>query len=87
MGEFSISHLLLITLIFLVFFGPKKLPELGSSIGKAIKNFKQSMNEIDLEAKDVKDPVKTEQIPEARPTQTAARTQEPVRNSQNDAQL
>jgi sec-independent protein translocase protein TatA len=27
-----------------VVFGPKKLPELGSSIGKALRSFKQEMN-------------------------------------------
>ena len=53
MGEFSITHLLILTLILLLFFGPSKLPALGQSIGKAIKGFKQGLNEIDTEAKDV----------------------------------
>ncbi len=53
MGEFSITHLLILSLILLLFFGPSKLPALGQSIGKAIKGFKQGMNEIDTDAKDV----------------------------------
>ena len=53
MGEFSISHLLILSLILLLFFGPSKLPALGQSIGKAIKGFKQGLNEIDTDAKDV----------------------------------
>ncbi|MBC7465447.1 MAG: twin-arginine translocase TatA/TatE family subunit [Bdellovibrio sp.] len=53
MGEFSIAHLLILTLILLIFFGPSRLPALGQSIGKAIKGFKQGLNEIDTEAKDV----------------------------------
>lgn len=53
MGEFSITHILLFALILLVFFGPSRLPALGQSIGKAIKGFKQGLNEIDAEAKDV----------------------------------
>lgn len=53
MGEFSISHLLILTLILLIFFGPSRLPALGQSIGKAIKGFKQGLNEIDTDAKDV----------------------------------
>ncbi|MFZ3229143.1 MAG: twin-arginine translocase TatA/TatE family subunit [Pseudobdellovibrio sp.] len=53
MGEFSIAHLLILTLILLIFFGPSRLPALGQSIGKAIKGFKQGLSEIDTEAKDV----------------------------------
>lgn len=53
MGEFSITHLLLIAAIFLLFFGPSRLPQLGQSLGKAIRGFKQGLNEIDVEAKDV----------------------------------
>lgn len=53
MGEFSITHLLLLAVIFLIFFGPSRLPALGQSLGKAIRGFKQGLNEIDLEAKDV----------------------------------
>jgi len=39
------GELLIVLVIVLFFFGGKKLPELGSSVGKAIKNFKQGMNE------------------------------------------
>lgn len=53
MGEFSITHLLLLLAIFLVFFGPSKLPALGESIGKAVRGFKQAMNEIEVEARDI----------------------------------
>ncbi|WP_413584375.1 twin-arginine translocase TatA/TatE family subunit [Bdellovibrio sp. HCB274] len=55
MGEFSVTHLLLLGLIFLVFFGPSRLPQLGSSLGKAIRGFKQGLNEIDVDPKDIKD--------------------------------
>lgn len=53
MGEFSITHLLLLSIIFLIFFGPSRLPQLGQSLGKAIRGFKQGLNEIDAEVKDV----------------------------------
>lgn len=53
MGEFSLSHILILTLILLIFFGPSRLPALGQSIGKAIRGFKQGLNEIDTDAKDV----------------------------------
>lgn len=51
MGEFSLTHILFVLILFLIFFGPSKLPGLGQSLGKAIRNFKQSMNEIDAEYK------------------------------------
>lgn len=56
MGEFSLSHILILSLILLIFFGPSRLPALGQSLGKAIKGFKQGLNEIDTDAKDVSPP-------------------------------
>ncbi|MFB3926553.1 MAG: twin-arginine translocase TatA/TatE family subunit [Syntrophales bacterium] len=44
-GLFQPMHLLVILVIVLIIFGPGKLPELGSSLGKAIKGFKKAMNE------------------------------------------
>jgi len=37
-GLFQPMHLLVILAIVLVIFGPGKLPELGNSLGKAIKD-------------------------------------------------
>lgn len=42
---FSPMHLLVILVIALIVFWPGKLPELGSSLGKAIKEFKKMMND------------------------------------------
>lgn len=47
MGEFSLSHWLIILVILLLFFGPSKLPGLGASLGKAIRGFKSGLNEMD----------------------------------------
>ena len=33
--------------IFLLLFGAKKLPELGSSVGRSIRSFKKGINESD----------------------------------------
>ncbi|MBC7385322.1 MAG: twin-arginine translocase TatA/TatE family subunit [Cryobacterium sp.] len=35
-----------ILLIILLIFGPRKLPELGNTLGKAIRNFKDSINGV-----------------------------------------
>ena len=44
-GLLQPSHLLLIALVAVVFFGPSKIPELGKGIGEGIKNFKKGMKE------------------------------------------
>jgi len=46
-GMFSPMHLIVILVIVLIIFGPGKLPELGNSLGKSIKNFKKSMEDPD----------------------------------------
>lgn len=45
--NFGMSELLIILAIVVLFFGGKKLPQLGSSLGESIKNFKKGMNEKD----------------------------------------
>ena len=39
-------ELIIIVVIALLIFGPKRLPEMGASIGKSIKEFKKGMNEL-----------------------------------------
>jgi sec-independent protein translocase protein TatA len=51
MGEFSLSHILILLIILLIFFGPKRLPDLGRSMGKAINDFKKGMNDSHDEEK------------------------------------
>lgn len=46
-GLFQPMHLLLILVIVLVIFGPRRLPELGESLGKSIRGFKKAMSEKD----------------------------------------
>jgi sec-independent protein translocase protein TatA len=58
-GPLGTTELLLILVIVVVVFGATKLPQLGDGLGRAIKNFKRSMNsqnEIDVSpgAKDKK---------------------------------
>ena len=43
----GLQELLVILLIVVIVFGAKRLPELSSSLGKAIRNFKRSMSEPD----------------------------------------
>lgn len=45
MGEFSLTHWLVIAVIGIVFFGPKRLPQLGQSLGESIRGFKKALND------------------------------------------
>src|SRR5262245_55264048 len=45
-GLLQPGHLLLILAIALLVFGPGKLPELGASLGKGLREFKRSVNEL-----------------------------------------
>ncbi len=44
-------EMILIFLVVLLLFGAKRLPEIGSSLGKGIREFKSSVKEIEGELK------------------------------------
>ena len=49
MEGFGIDKLILILVIVLVLFGARRIPEIGSSIGKGIREFKRGMQDVDRE--------------------------------------
>ncbi len=52
----GIPELVVILVVALIIFGPKKLPELGKNLGKGLKSFKQGIDEASEEFKaEVKD--------------------------------
>lgn len=44
--QLSLTHILILMVIALLVFGAKRLPEIGSSLGKGIRDFKSSLNEV-----------------------------------------
>ncbi|MEI6667117.1 MAG: TatA/E family twin arginine-targeting protein translocase [Acidobacteriota bacterium] len=46
MGPIGMPELVVILVIALIIFGPRKLPELGRSLGKSIAEFKRASNEL-----------------------------------------
>jgi sec-independent protein translocase protein TatA len=46
LGNLGMPELLLIMVVVLLVFGAKRLPEIGSSMGKGIREFKRSMKEV-----------------------------------------
>ena len=47
MGSLGLPELIIIGVIALLIFGPKKIPDLGAGLGKAIRDFKGALNEPD----------------------------------------
>ena len=45
-GSVGMPELLIILVIALIIFGPRKLPELGRSLGKSLGEFKRASNEL-----------------------------------------
>ena len=46
MGSVGLPELIIIFTIALIVFGPRKLPELGKSLGKSLAEFKRASNEL-----------------------------------------
>ena len=45
-GSIGMPELLIILTLALIIFGPRKLPELGRSLGKSLGEFKRASNEL-----------------------------------------
>jgi TatA/E family protein of Tat protein translocase len=46
MGPLGFPELIIIFVVALIVFGPRKLPELGRSLGKGLAEFKRTSNEL-----------------------------------------
>ncbi|HZE94229.1 MAG TPA: twin-arginine translocase TatA/TatE family subunit [Gemmatimonadales bacterium] len=45
-GNLGFTEIAILLLILVLFFGAKRIPEIGSSIGKGIKEFKRGLKDI-----------------------------------------
>ncbi|MDQ2774110.1 MAG: twin-arginine translocase TatA/TatE family subunit [Acidobacteriota bacterium] len=66
-GLFQPTHLLIILVIALFVFGPKKLPELGQGLGKGIRSFRDSMKAATEEPPKPETPTATASQTETKP--------------------
>lgn len=84
---FGISgeHLVILVVILLIF-GPKRLPELGNTLGKAIKNFKDSVAGVeDAKYRKISDQSDAAEVVKNDPTKTAEPTAVKTDTTKKDA--
>ena len=92
MGSLGVPELIVIFVIALIIFGPRKLPEIGRSLGKSLAEFKKASNDLrntleeeirldeqrsQLEASRAAE-AQMQPPPVSQPSATVAHAQEPV---------
>ena len=71
MGVMGGVEIFIILIVALVIFGPQKLPEMGRSLGKAIREFKSAGNQIQDEITKVTDEIEQDSEPNIKPPETS----------------
>jgi sec-independent protein translocase protein TatA len=84
LGSIGMPELIIIFVIALIIFGPRKLPELGRSLGKSLAEFKRASNELrstleeEIRLEDQKARVETPKATEPAVTTAATHSDEPA---------
>lgn len=77
-GSLGVPELIVIFVIALIIFGPRKLPEIGRSLGRSIQEFKKASNELrntleeEIRLEDQRPPAQAQTAPIAPPPMTVA---------------
>ncbi len=88
-GSIGMPELIIIFVIALIIFGPRKLPELGRSLGKSLAEFKRASNELkstleeeirieEQQQKATADATRQQAVPAPAPQETVPHVSEPV---------
>lgn len=68
-GNLGFGELMIILVIVLVLFGARRVPEIGASIGKGIREFKRNINDAEREIREpIRDAVNPDRLPAGEPT-------------------
>ena len=51
-GNFGFTEMLMLLVIVLVLFGARRVPEIGASIGKGIREFKRNISDVDRQIRE-----------------------------------
>jgi sec-independent protein translocase protein TatA len=84
-GNIGIMELVVVLVLVLIIFGPKRLPELGRSVGRGIREFKGSLDGKHDDADDDK-PQKTNAAADDGNVIDSTATEEPVATPAGDKQ-
>lgn len=86
MGGMSIWHWLIVLLIVVLVFGSKKLGNVGSDLGRAIRDFKKGLNDDDKETDEEGDEDKPEpqlKADDAKPGESRKASEQKARERDN----
>jgi sec-independent protein translocase protein TatA len=72
-GNFSFWEIILLMVAVLLLFGAKRLPEIGASMGKGIREFKKSLTDVN---RSLTEPEARESLPPSRSESEVARKDE-----------
>ena len=79
-GNLGFTELLMILVIVLVLFGARRVPEIGASIGKGIREFKKNISDVDREVREpLRDSRSSDRLGAGDPSVNVEREQEQVR--------
>ncbi len=86
-GNIGALEIIVVLVIVLIIFGPKRLPELARSVGKASREFKSAINEDPKDSKESKESSATEIAAgeESGPTVTATPVGDADKKSGSDS--
>ena len=74
-GQIGMPEILVILVVVLLLFGAKRLPEIGSSMGKGIREFKKSINDMNRSVTEL-DREERVDLPRERPVAATPRDEE-----------
>jgi sec-independent protein translocase protein TatA len=79
LGNLGFTELLMILVIVLVLFGARRVPEIGASIGKGIREFKKNISDVDREVREPLRDSKSDRLGAGDSTSSVHREEEAVR--------
>jgi sec-independent protein translocase protein TatA len=66
-GNFGFTEMLMLLVIVLVLFGARRVPEIGASIGKGIREFKRNISDVDRQIREPEPEVRADRLASPEP--------------------